>query len=251
MSHTGNTTEQIPDSEGWKRYTVQSQREILSLLRTIQQQNLLVNLSFAGGEGVITTILAIDVSRNLVVLDGAQSKMLNQRLCSGERVSFSTSLNGVSISFSSAKIDLVSFEHRPALKIDVPQELIRLQRRDYFRIMMPIANPTYCIIPPSPGLNQEPIKATMIDLSCGGVAIAENEGKFCMQIGDVMYDCKMQLHDVGPLIVTLEVCNIAQITLHNGIRKTRLGCRFVDIPANLPAILQRYILNMEREQLTR
>lgn len=252
MSHPSNLPGQAAcSSEDWNRYTVHSQREILSLLRTIQQQNLLVNLSFAGGDGVISTVLAIDAARNLVVFDGARNEVLNQRLCSAGKVGFATSINGISITFSCAKVDLVSFEQRPALKIALPQELIRLQRRDYFRIMMPIANPAHCLIPPSPGLNPEQLKATIIDLSCGGVAIAENEGRLDMQIGDVLPDCRLLLHDVGPLTVTLEVCNTAQLTLHNGVRKTRLGCRFVDIPANLPSVLQRYILNMEREQLKR
>lgn len=251
MSPSFTTGDQKPDNDDWKRYTVQSQREILSLLKTIQQHKLLINLSFAGGEGIITTILAIDAANKLVILDGAQNGALNQRLSSGIRADFSTSLDGVSISFSSTGITLITHDRRPALRIAMPRELIRLQRRDYFRIMMPIAHPVFCVIPPSPGLNQAPIKANIIDLSCGGVAIAENEGQFSMQIGDVMPDCKLLLHDVGPITVTLEVCNIAQLTLHNGVRKTRLGCRFVDIQTTMPAILQRYIMHLERERLKR
>lgn len=251
MSHFPPHTEQAFENEDWKRYTVHSPREILSLLKTIRQQNLLINLSFDGGEGMVTTILAINAASSQMILDGAQNEALNLRLCSGVNVNFSTSLNGVRISFSASKMALSLFEQRPALKLAMPQELIRLQRRDYFRIMMPIANPVYCVIPPSPELNEEQLRATVIDLSCGGVALAENEGKLCMQIGDVMPDCRLLLHEVGPLVVTLEVCNSAEITLHNGVHKTRLGCRFIDIPANLPAVLQRYVLNLEREQLVR
>lgn len=251
MSPSFTAEEQNHDNDDWTRYSVQSQREILSLLKTIQQNKLLINLSFAGGEGIITTLLAIDDVNRLVIFDGAQNDALNNRLSSGIKVDFSTSHNGVKISFSATGISLISHEQRPALRIAMPRELIRLQRRDYFRIMMPVANPVFCIIPPSPGLNEELIKANIIDLSCGGVAIAENEGKLSMLIGDIMPDCKLLLHDVGPVTATLEVCNIAQLTLHNGVRKTRLGCRFVDIPTSMPAVLQRYIMNMERERLNR
>lgn len=251
MSHHSTTPEQSASSEDWKRYTVQSRREILSLLCTIQQLNLLVNLSFAGGEGVITTILAVDAARNLVVFDSARSELTNKRLSTAGQVGFSTSINGVGISFAAPRVDLVRFDQRPALKIALPQEMIRLQRRDNFRVMMPIANPAYCLIPPAPGLNQTQIRAVIIDLSCGGAAIAENEGALGMKVGDSMPDCRLLLHEMEPVTVTLEVCNTALLTLHNGIKKTRLGCRFVDIPADLPSVLQRYILNLEREQRKR
>lgn len=247
MSHRSTTPEHGDNSKDWERYTVQSPREILSLLRTIQQQNLLVNLSFAGGEGVITTILAVDAERNLVVFDSARSELMNKRLSTAGQVDFSTSLNGVRISFSVPRAQLVRFDRRPAIMTAVPQEMIRLQRRDNFRVMMPVAKPSYCLIPPQAELYRMHIRAAIIDLSCGGVAIAENEGALDMKIGDILTDCRLLLHEIEPVTVSLEVRNTALLTLHNGIRKTRLGCRFVDLPADLHSLLQRYILKLERE----
>lgn len=251
MPESSNTPEpSVCSNEDWTRYALDSPREILSLLRTIQQQSLLLDVSFAGG-GALTTLLAVDAARNLLVFDAAQSAATNQRLRAADKIGFSTSIGGVRVSFAAPAADPVIFQQRPAFKIALPKELIRLQRRDDFRILMPVANPVYCLIPPSPGRNRQPLRATIIDLSCGGVALAEHDAPLNMRAGDVMPDCELLLHEVGALTVTLEVCNSAQFSLLNGTQKTRLGCRFVDIPASLLAVLQRYILHLERERLNR
>lgn len=251
MPESSNTPESsVCSNEDWARYTVDSPREILSLLRTIQQQSLLLDVSFAGG-GALTTLLAVDAARSLAVFDAMQDAAANQRLRAAEKIGFSTSIGGVHISFAAAAAEQVIFQQRPAFKIAMPKELIRLQRRDDFRILMPVANPAYCVIPPAPGLNRQPLRATIIDLSCGGVALAEHDAPLNMRTGDVMPDCELLLHEVGPVGVTLKVCNSAQFSLLNGTQKTRLGCRFVDPPASLHAVLQRYILHMERERLQR
>jgi c-di-GMP-binding flagellar brake protein YcgR len=48
------------------------------------------------------------------------------------------------------------------------------------------------------------------------------------------------------VIVSLQIRNSAQIRLLNGAFQTRLGCRFVDLPNEAAAMLQRFVMNIER-----
>jgi hypothetical protein len=48
------------------------------------------------------------------------------------------------------------------------------------------------------------------------------------------------------VFTTLEVRNSAQIRLQNGAFQTRLGCKFVDLPNDMAALLQRFVMNIER-----
>jgi hypothetical protein len=42
------------------------------------------------------------------------------------------------------------------------------------------------------------------------------------------------------------VRNSAQIRLLNGAFQTRLGCKFIDLPNDMAAMLQRFVMNIER-----
>jgi flagellar brake protein len=253
MSQSTRNGNPNPDSdEPQKRYAVHSHKEILFLLRAIQQRNLLVNLAIPdSGNFIITSVLALNEIGNTLIFDCAQNDALNRRLTSGNSADFTANLEGVQISFSTGKIESCEFENRPALRTAVPGLLTRLQRREYFRIMMPVVHPVTCFVPPAPDTGEKPVTANVMDLGCGGVSITETGGRLNTEIGNRMADCRLLLPEVGTVITTLEVCNATQIRLRNGTTKTRLGCRFVDLPNVMANLLQRYIMHLERERRSR
>ena len=253
MSQSTRNDYSNPDSDDpQKRYAIHSPKEILFLLRAIQQRNLLVNLAVPdGGHFIITSILALDEISNTLTFDGAQNDALNRRLTSGNGADFTANLEGVHISFSTGKIESCEFEYHPALRTAVPGLVTRLQRRENFRIMMPVVHPVTCIIPPAPDTGDKPVTAHVMDLGCGGMSITETGGRLSTEIGNLMADCRLLLPEAGTIITTLEVRNATQIRLRNGTTKTRLGCRFVDLPNAMANLLQRYIMHLERERRSR
>ena len=253
MSQSTGNDNSSPDGDNpQKRYVVHSHKEILFLLRAIQQRNLLVNLAIPGsGNFIITSILALNEIDNTLIFDCAQNDALNRRLTSVNSADFMANLEGVHISFATGKIETCEFENRPALRTAVPGLLTRLQRRENFRIMMPIVHPVTCIVPPAPDTDEKPVTANVMDLGCGGVSITETGGRLSAEIGNLMADCRLLLPEVGTVITTLEVRNATQIRLRNGTTKTRLGCRFVDLPNAMAILLQRYIMHLERERRSR
>ncbi len=229
------------------RYALHSQTEILFLLRAIQTRNLLVNLDLPGSRQiVVTSIIAIDKASNTVILDSARGDALNRELMAGKGAEFITQLDGVSITFSTGPVTLCEYDKQPALRIDLPKSLIRLQRREHFRVALPIAHPVKCIVPPVTDDDVEPITAHIVDISGGGVALAEMRGRLDTETGRTLPDCRLLLPDQEVIVTSLEVRNSAQIRLLNGAFQTRLGCRFIDLPKDMTAMLQRFVMNIER-----
>lgn len=230
------------------RYTVNSSLEILLLLLSIKQHKLLVNLSIPGsGTFIITSILAVNENSRTVIFDCAQNETLNRRFSQIDSADFSVNLDGVYINFATGKIDLCDFESRPALKIELPRSVVRLQRREYFRITMPIVHPVYCLIRPPADAEDKPVITNVMDLGCGGISLSETSGRLDAEIGMVFPDCEIQLPETEIIATTLEVRNSAQTRLRNGTTKTRFGCRFVDLPKPMAKLLQQYITQYERE----
>lgn len=228
------------------RYTLHSRADILFQLRAIQKRKLLVNLDLLNSRQiVVTSVLAVNETRNTLILDSARGDALNQELMSGKGAEFVAQLDGVSISFATGPVTWCTYEGLPALRIALPKSLIRLQRREHFRVPMPIANPVRCIVPSADG-DADPITTHLVDISCGGVAIAETGGRLGPETGRILPDCRLLLPESDTIITSLEVRNSAQIRLPNGTFQTRLGCQFVDLPKDMAAKLQRFVMDIER-----
>ncbi|MBN8761479.1 MAG: flagellar brake protein [Thiobacillus sp. 65-69] len=229
------------------RYALHARSEILFLLRTIQQRKVLVNLDLpASRQIVVTSIIDMNVAKNMLILDVARGDALNRELLSGKGAEFISQLDGVAISFQTGPVALCTHDNLPALCITIPKTLIRLQRREHFRVALPIARPVRCIVPAQSADDAEPITTHVIDIGCGGVALADISGRLGTQAGRVLTHCRLLLPDLDPVEVTLEIRNSAQIRLANGAFQTRLGCRFVDLPKDGDAKLQRFVTNIER-----
>lgn len=229
------------------RFAVNSKTEILFLLRAIQKRNLLVNLDIPGSRQiVVTSIIAVDATHNTVILDSARGDALNHQLMSGKGAEFITQLDGVSISFSTGAVSLCEYEKLPALRIAIPHSLIRLQRREHFRVPLPIARPVKCIVPAQSLDNPEPVTAHVVDIGCGGVAISASSGQLGIEPGVILPGCRILLPESDVIFTALEVRNSAQIRLRNGAFQTRVGCKFVDLPNDMAAMLQRFVMMVER-----
>lgn len=229
------------------RFTVHSRAEILFLLRTIQKRKLLVNLDLQESRHcMITSVLAVDEASNTLILDSARDDALNREVLAGSKAEFRCSVDGVAVSFTIGAARTCDFERLPALCVGVPASLIRLQRREHFRVALPIAHPVQCIVPPLDASELEPIVTHIIDIGCGGVAIAESSGRLGTETGRTLPECRLLLPQIEMIVTTLEIWNTAQIRLHNGAYQTRFGCKFADLPNDRLASLQRFIMDLER-----
>ncbi|MGB7595898.1 MAG: PilZ domain-containing protein, partial [Erysipelotrichaceae bacterium] len=133
-----------------------------------------------------------------------------------------------------------------------PADLLRLQRREFFRLTMPITRPLKCQIPISEGEdgNEFVVDLNVVDISGGGLAIALPEG-LDFAIDKEFKGCRIELPEVGMLVTTLKVRNQFEITLRSGGRVRRAGCEFIKLPGPMLTLVQRYIIKVERERKAR
>lgn len=228
------------------RYAIHSRAEVLFLLRTIQKRKLLVNLDLpASRHCVITSLLAVDEVENILILDIARDATLNRALLAGSRAEFRCSVDGVAVWFVVGAVQACLHGGLPALRAALPNSLVRLQRREHFRVTLPFANPVQCIVPALEDDALSPVIAQIIDISCGGVALAESSGRLQTAPGDSLPECRLMLPRFEMIVTTLEILNSAQIRLQNGAYQTRFGCRFSGLSNDRLASLQRFIMDLE------
>jgi len=234
------------DIEDLGPYQVYSRREILLLLRSIMSSNQLVRLVFNNGtEAIVTTILEIDDTNNRVIVDCAQNHQQNQRIVDSDNISFETMLDRIRILFFATHIDSCTYDGQPALHFSLPSSLIRLQRREFYRVRTP-RTPVYIPVETEDGTME--VRTYLQDLSAGGIWLLDEQAKLDNTIGRVYEDCRIILADKTLIVTSLQVRNSQDNTLPSGKIVRRLGCQFMGMPNKTLLSLQRFITKIEREQ---
>jgi c-di-GMP-binding flagellar brake protein YcgR len=236
-----------------ERYTLHSRREIINLLRTVGTRNQLLRMQPEGsGDSVVTSILHVDDDSGTVVIDCAPSRIVNERILESGTVSFETVLDNIRMLFSAAGVQSCEFEERPALLIPLPASLIRLQRREFYRVQTPIATPVKCAIPVVDPQLKSAVSVTvaLANVSAGGIGVVDDRKLIAPDIGKSFPNCRIDIPG-SPVAVTLQLRNVQDLTLSNGKQVRRLGFMFIEPSSSALASVQRYITKIEREQNAR
>jgi len=238
--------------DNWHDYEVHSRREIVALLRQIGEKHGLIRMLIKGQADVcVTSILAIDEESDTVILDRSIDAGQNQRIVAAGRVKCETSLDKIRILFSVDGLSTASHRGDPALRAEIPPTLIRLQRREAYRMPTPVTNPVRLMAPlpvvSGGGMGVFPLH----DISVGGIALLDNKLQLNTEVGNVLVNCRIELPEIGPISTSLEIRNSLDLTLLNNKTSRRLGCRFADISRGSMAAVQRYITKLERERNAR
>ncbi|MHA4867396.1 flagellar brake protein [Duganella sp. PWIR1] len=242
---------QDAELENWHDFEVESKREIFSLLRGIGEKNQLIRMLIQGESDVcVTSILDVDEAANVVYLDCSIDQEQNKRILASRRLSFETTLDKVRILFAADQIEPAVYEGNPAFMIAIPPTLIRLQRREYYRISTPVSNPVRVQIA-LPAELGGPTTFPLADISCGGIAILDNKMILGEAVGKNYAECRIDLPEIGQVTTSLQVRNSLDLTLLNNKTNRRLGCEFVGISRGNLAYVQRYITKLERERNAR
>ena len=231
------------------RFVVTQPAEIVFVLKKIIQNTQLVTAyQDDGADFALTSLLAVMPDTAEVVLDVSPDAAANKRLLAAKKVLLVTSHDQVKVKFTTSDIREVRYKGRPALRIPLPTSLVRIQRREHFRIATPLTKPLICTLPlpdRGPGTQAETI---VLDISIGGVALMDNHDATSFQIGNVFDKCRIGLPEIGTLVVSLEVRNSFDTPLKNGLSFRRCGCQFLNLAPSGESLVQRYIMFLERSR---
>lgn len=234
--------------ESLERYQVYSPLEIGRILKGMQASKQLLRMSFVGTlETVIVSVLDVDIKGRMLMLDTPQSPAQNALALKSHRISFEGVLDRIKISFTADRAFLDAFNGIPALRVPFPERLVRLQRRDHFRL--PISNSVVHIPTDVEGHIIYSV-AHLRDLSTSGTCVVDASMMVDNTVGKIYTNCRLELPDTQPLMVTLEVRNSHEITAGSTLPQRRIGCQFVNLSAAEEALIQRYIARLERQYRT-
>ncbi len=235
---------------GFHNFEIESRREIITLLRSVSEKNQLVRLRIDGQSDTCVTAI-LEVTATHVFLDRSIDLQQNQRIVANGGVVFETTLDNIRILFSSTQVIDCEHEQRPALQIALPVKVVRLQRREYYRMATPLNQPVLVSIPLLPDIGDGIHAFPLINISCGGIAFFDPQRLLRNTIGQDYAASVIDLPHVGTVSMVLQIRNSQDLTLLNNKSNRRIGCSFVDMSSAMLGHVQRYITKLERERNAR
>lgn len=236
----------ISDEGDASNFTLSWKKEIVYILRAVMEKADLVSAYFNRGQSfMLISIVDIDPDEGFVFLDLGTDEEANEKILGSEKIIFVTAHDGVKVQFVANRIEKVRLEGRDVFRIELPKSLIKLQRREYYRVTTPIVNPLRCIVLME---GKRKIEMAIADISIGGVGVALPPADVILEPGMVFNGCNLILPEIGNIVAIMEIRSVFEVTLRNGLKAKRAGCQFINLSANMQSMIQRYILKVERER---
>ncbi|UOA09565.1 flagellar brake protein [Methylobacter sp. S3L5C] len=241
---------QFPDEQ---QYVIRNVKAIIQILTGLLNDNTMLNVSFNNANNVndvcSTTVISLDEKNLSVHLDIGCDEAFNNRLIASQHVRFIKE-DGIEIRWVSTKLSMTNLAGSNAIKIDLPKSMVRLQRREFYRIDTPIETPVLCHIPILDETNAEMSKILelpLVDISVGGVGmIAADPLDLAISIGTVFTGCKMDCPEIGMASLALQVQRIQPMPVKDGSTKYRIGFQYIAPSHGNERLIQLYTYQLER-----
>lgn len=235
----------------YSQFMLRNPVEINGVLRSLYDHVSQITVFFNEGNDMLLTTLAL-VAADHLIFDYGPNEEMNSKALLAEKHFCITSLEKVRVQFILRGLSQTEFGGRPAFRCALPDEVLRLQRREYFRLMTPVMHPLKCTVPiPLPDGSVKLHEANVFDISGGGLGIAAPPEGDPFASGMQFPNCRIELPEVGFVTCTLQVRSIFDVSLRSGARVRHAGCEFVNIPGPMVTQVHRYIIKVERERKAR
>ncbi len=232
-----------PD-DGSDDFTLRNAGEIASLIERMCRERTLTTVEIGDGHATVSSILEVRHRAGVLIFDIAHDVGQNRRLFAASRLSFVTSLDQIEIAFDTGPATLVTLRDGPAAVVELPETMVRLQRREWFRVTIPGHENLRCTVLDRDG-NASPARA--VDLSCGGAGLVFEELGPCLGEPGSEHSLIFSLPDEGRIDLDATLSNVMAepSPRFDEPPRMRAGFRFVSVAPRTESRIQRYVNRVE------
>ncbi len=225
------------------KYFLLGKMEILNILNDLVHRREPVSVYFNGGQEFILTMLLAARSDGLV-FDMGGDERANKLLAMSDYCVFMAFPDGIRVQFSATDPSRFSWGDDDAFWVPLPDRVVRMQRRDDYRNVLPLVNALKVKLANDDGVCL--CNWDLHDLSVSGFgALMDGEPK--VKLGDTIAHLIISLSDKKRLDCMGVVRHITMLDRH-GRGRYRVGVQFMNLPHVMEVAIQRYIIKIEYER---
>lgn len=229
------------------RFFVQGRMEILSLLNELILRREAVTVNFNGGtERLLTKLL--EVRDKVLIFELGGDPDTNLRLLQCRDCTFVARPDGIRVQFTGGQVRRISWGGSGAFRIALPERVARVQRQLSFRVPIPAQQQMNVELFSDGGasLGEWPVH----DLSVGGLGIA-TEVQAQLEFSENVARVNLRLPEHGEIDCAVTLRHATGLPTDESSPPYRVGVEFIDLPEQMGAAIQRYIIKTEHERRSR
>ncbi len=238
--------------ENDSEYYVKNPKQIFSHLNLLLKHNCLISAHFGDkNESFITTIIGLDLKKNLIKLDYGPKEYLNKQLLNASKTEFRAEFEGIKVAFSGQKIKKVRSDGQIVFSMPLPSSIYWMQRRKYYRIKIPLSHDSYCkiaLVNPEDESTQT-LRFKLLDISISGLAFKNDQMEISKELIPTtsFENCRLYLDGADFGNISLQIKNKFNLIQEKPEKGQRIGCLFTNISSAGESVIQRYMQEIERE----
>jgi len=225
---------------------LRSATEIARILQAICNEQLALSAYLERGEVLFTsTVRAVDLDLDRVVIDYSQWKPANSALMQRDSVQFHCDRKKRHIQFQISTPTQIMYEGAARLQFPLPSLVLDLQQRAHRRLSVKSLPSLWCVINRE---NAEPIVANVSDISEGGLGAFIHETNVALKPGMLFENCQITSPSLKtPIDVGVEVRYWKTVRESDGTLNKRVGCRFVTASKDLQELVKLFELEVSED----
>jgi c-di-GMP-binding flagellar brake protein YcgR len=199
-----------------------------------------------GTEMFLSTLVAVDSKNGRLIFDYSGSIETNKGVLASEQLVFVGRPGGITVQFTCGQATEIMYEGSKAFSAPMPKLIIRMQRREFFRISTPRIRPLMFFgrLPDGTLLN-----LPAHDISVAGIGLDAATLPDGLEFGLVLSNCRLTLpDDSNDLFFSAALRHLRDHEVRSGVHQWRIGLQFNNMSGADESRVQRYIAKLERER---
>lgn len=221
---------------GSQRHKHTSISDIVTLLARVTRSHKPLSVR-AGAEAFLATIESVHLLQPHLLMRCDASGQLLACALQHEALHFAANLESARLEFSAAARYLPSQDGERKIRVDLPAQLFRFDRRSHLRGKLPRDVGASCEAWNGARLLR---MFAVQDISAGGVGLISSESATDFTVGKILRGCLVRLPGMDPFTVDLEVRCLREDRDADQGPLLRLGCRFLDLNITAAEAVARF-----------
>ena len=233
-------------------FMIDDTKSIAAKLKILVRSKCIVSICYGDEDATFdTTLHEINVIDNALIFYHSPIESEIANLLNSDTLTFKANHLGIQVAFEANRVDTYMDHGLSVFSISIPNKLLWIEAREYFRIKGLDLLSGYCHL--FVGNNPKAFKIKLFDISIAGfsVLIDDPELSILMMPETCIEQCKIELEQVGDGLVSFEVKNKTLLNPDASGTIEKIGCKFTKITPAFEDIIYRYMTKVERESRQR
>ena len=222
---------------------VRSGIEIDRILSAIAEDGDTVSANLPSKTMFLSRLVFVEPVKQFMLISYCDHKPANAEILAAKKaITFKCNHRGAQFAFSCNGARQALHDRQPAIQLGMPTTLLALlHRRGTQRLQVPAQAQVDCLL----RMGVLSFDARLVDVSMDGMGFLLGEDAIPLCAGTRLEGARIRHPQREPLIVDIEVRHVTRVSLPDGKRATRIGCRILAAPGDLEELIRLFIIDLQ------